>query len=167
MPYLTVLKYPDDRLRLVAKPVTTFDDDLRSLVKDMFSLMYNDHGVGLAASQINIQQRIFVMDCSRSLDNPVCIINPQITEKEGDVTSEEGCLSFPGVYAKLKRAKTIKVSYTDENGVPHERFAQGIESICIQHETEHLDGVLFIDHLSRLKRHRLLKKLEKYQRETF
>lgn len=166
MSNLPVLKYPNDRLRLKAQSVLTFDDMLRQQVTDMFETMYLDHAVGLAAIQVNIQKRLFVMDSSHKQNNPYCFINPEIIYKEGEEQSEEGCLSFPGVYTKISRFKNITVKYMDETGALKETSFEGLESHCVQHEIDHLDGILFIDHLSNLKRVRLLKKYEKYQREA-
>lgn len=164
MPLLNILQYPDKRLRLVKEPVKTFDAALRQSVKDMFETMYQGHGVGLAATQVNLPYRLFVMDISSDQSQPLCLVNPEILEKEEDVLLEEGCLSFPGVYAKVKRAKKIRVRYQDEHGNVHEQEATGLFGHCIQHELDHLEGILFVDHLSRLKKALLLKKLEKIQR---
>lgn len=166
MSLLNILQFPDNRLRLMAEEVEIFDDALKSTVKDMFETMYQGHGVGLAAIQVNIQQRIIVMDTSPEQNSPICLINPKIVHKEGQCISEEGCLSFPGVYAKVKRAVKITTQYLDEHGKEHERTSTELESNCIQHEIDHLNGVVFVDHLSKLKRSLLLKKLEKLQRAT-
>ena len=165
MALLPVLIFPDPRLRLVAKPVSTFDHHLAQIVSDMFETMYEQQGVGLAATQVNIQQRIFVMDLSQDHNTPYCIINPEIVHRSGSFTWEEGCLSFPGVYAKINHAMDIKIQYQDVSGKTHTLEASGgLMSACIQHEMDHLEGKVFIDYLSPLKRHFLLKKLEKIQR---
>ncbi len=161
MALLTVLKYPDNRLRLKAQEVTEFDNDLREKVKDLLETMYHDRGVGLAATQVDIQLRILVMDTSPDQDEPKCLINPRIVNQEGQIISEEGCLSFPGVYAKVKRAEKITCQYFDEHGKQHEVTTTELESNCIQHEIDHLDGIVFVDHLSKLKRNLLLSKLKK------
>lgn len=166
MALLNVLQYPDKRLTQKASEVVHFNAELKKIVEDMFETMYQGHGVGLAATQVNIQQRIFVMDTTPEQDSPICIINPKIVEKRGQVISEEGCLSFPGIYAKVKRAEFVTIEYFDEHGQPQERSASELESNCIQHEIDHLDGIVFIDHLSKLKRNLLMKKLNKLQRET-
>ncbi|MBS0287884.1 MAG: peptide deformylase [Proteobacteria bacterium] len=159
-----ILVYPHKGLRTVAAPVTEFDDALRQKVKDLFAMMYKDEGCGLAATQVGLSARIFVMDVSPQQDQPRCFINPEIISKVGESLSEEGCLSFPGVYAKVVRAKEITVRYFDEFGQSHTLVAEGLAAHCIQHEAEHLDGILYIDHLSKLKRMMLLKKIEKLQR---
>lgn len=164
MSTLTILEYPDKRLRKVAVPVTTFDDSLRQTVAQLFLKMAEDDGVGLAAPQVGISLRMFVMDCSRDRTRPFCMINPEIVATTNEEISEEGCLSFPNLYAKVKRANQLTVQYQDEWGEAHTLTAEGLEAHCIQHENEHLDGILFVDHLSSLKRQWLLKKLDKSRR---
>lgn len=159
-----VLTYPAPKLREVAKPVTDFDDVLRNHVEAMFDTMYHDHGCGLAATQVGLFSRVFVMDTSRDRSNPICVINPEILSLEGKVVSEEGCLSFPGVYAKVNRSKVITVRFQDLSGSFQELTLEGLASHCVQHETDHLNGKLFIDYLSPMKRERLLKKMSKIQR---
>ncbi len=159
-----ILIYPDKKLREVAAPITTFDDALRNHVNALLKMMYEDQGCGLAATQIGLPLRLFVMDTSPQQNQPQCFINPEIIQKHGEAISEEGCLSFPGSYAKVIRAKEILVRYFDEFGQEHTQEASGLASHCIQHESEHLEGILFIDHLSKLKRMMLLKKVEKYLR---
>lgn len=166
MASLFVLVYPDDRLRIKASPVLQFNEPLQQEVKDLFETMYQDHGVGLAATQVNIHKRVFVMDCSDEQNTPLCFVNPEITYTEGETLSDEGCLSFPGVYAKIPRALKIRVKFLTELGEPQEREFEGLECMCVQHEIDHLNGVTFVDHLSNLKRVRLLKKLQKQQRQT-
>lgn len=162
MSSLKILTYPHKGLRDSAAKITTFDDALRQNVKQLFDKMYADQGCGLAATQVGMALRLFVMDVSAQQDKPQCFINPEIISKEGEAISEEGCLSFPGVYTKVVRAKIVTVRYFDEHGIEHTQTADGLAAHCIQHESEHLDGVLFIDHLSKLKRMLLLKKVEKY-----
>ncbi len=162
MSSLKILTYPHKGLRDSAAKITTFDDALRQNVKQLFDKMYADQGCGLAATQVGMALRLFVMDVSAQQDKPQCFINPEIISKEGEAISEEGCLSFPGVYTKVVRAKIVTVRYFDEYGIEHTQTADGLAAHCIQHESEHLDGVLFIDHLSKLKRMLLLKKVEKY-----
>ncbi|MBN9289272.1 MAG: peptide deformylase [Gammaproteobacteria bacterium 39-13] len=164
MSTLKILKYPQKGLREIAPIVTQFDDALRQTVKEMFEKMYADQGCGLAATQLGLSLRLFVMDTSPQQNQPICIINPEIISKEGESISEEGCLSFPGVYARVMRATKVTVNYQDEFGQPQTMTADGLTSHCIQHESEHLDGVLFIDHFSKLKRMMMLKKLEKVQK---
>lgn len=168
MALLPVLIFPDPRLRLVAKPVTTFDADLAQMVSDMFETMYEQGGCGLAATQVNIQKRIFVMDCSRDPNKkePYCIINPEVLHREGSFSWEEGCLSFPGVYAKINHAADITIQYQDVEGNTQTLEAKGggLLSACIQHESDHLEGKVFTDYLSPLKRAFLLKKMEKLQK---
>ncbi len=166
MASLFVLVYPDDRLRIKATPVLQFDETLKQEVLDLFETMYQDHGVGLAATQVNIHKRIFVMDCSDDQSTPICFINPEIVYSEGETQSDEGCLSFPGVYAKVPRASKIRVKYLTDQGEQQEREFENLECMCVQHEIDHLNGITFVDHLSNLKRVRLLKKLQKQQRQT-
>ncbi|MCW8093470.1 peptide deformylase [Alteromonas sp. ASW11-130] len=164
MAILEVLSFPDERLRTVAKPVEKFDDELKQFVSDMFETMTDENGIGLAATQVDRHIQVVVMDVSEDQDTPYVFINPEIVEKQGKVTSEEGCLSVPGNYAKVERAESVKVKAFDENGDPFELEASGLLAICIQHELDHLQGVLFVDYLSPLKRQRIRKKLEKEAR---
>lgn len=166
MASLFVLVYPDDRLRIKAAPVLQFDEMLKQEVRDMFETMYEDHGVGLAATQVNIHKRVFVMDCSEDKSTPICFVNPEIVYSEGEELSDEGCLSFPGVYAKVPRASKVRVKYLTETGEAKEQEFEGLSCMCVQHELDHLNGITFVDHLSNLKRVRLLKKLQKQQRQT-
>ena len=161
MALLDVLRFPDERLRRVASPVSQFDGALSQLVDDMFDTMYDQQGIGLAATQIDVHQRVICIDVSSTRDQPLVLINPEITEQEGLVINEEGCLSVPGNYASVERAERIRVSALDRDGNPFEQDADGLLAICIQHEIDHLNGVLFIDYLSPLKRQRIRKKLEK------
>lgn len=164
MALLNVLRFPDERLRTVAKPVATVDDSIRTKVDDMFETMYEEKGVGLAAIQVDIHQRIVVIDVSEESNQPLVLINPEITSKEGMMINEEGCLSVPGCYAKVERAEKITFKALDRDGNPYEKEAEGLLAICVQHELDHLDGKLFVDYLSPLKRDRIKKKLEKEAR---
>lgn len=164
MAIMHVLRYPDQRLRTQAVPVVTVDDNLRTVIDNMFETMYHSQGVGLAATQVDIHQRLFIADCGTEQKEPLVFINPEIIEQEGLFENEEGCLSFPGVYASVERAGTVKVKALDRNGEPFEMEADGLLAICIQHEIDHLNGKLFVDYLSPLKRDRIRKKLEKEAR---
>jgi peptide deformylase len=161
MALLEILVFPDPRLRKIAKPIETFDDELRKKIADMFETMYDAPGIGLAATQVNFHKRLLVMDISENKDDPICLINPEIIERHGDEESEEGCLSVPGYYENVTRAEGITVRALDKNGNNIELKADGIKAVCIQHEMDHLDGKLFVDYLSALKRNRIKKKLEK------
>lgn len=158
---LPILHYPDPRLRTVAKPVEQVDDSVRQMVKDMFETMYDAPGIGLAATQINHHQRIIVIDISESKNQPLCLINPEIIEKDGEIDWEEGCLSVPNYYECVKRANHIKVRALNEQGESFEIEADELLGVCIQHEIDHLDGILFVDHLSKLKQRRLKEKRKK------
>ena len=162
MAKLEILHYPDPRLRAVGQPVAQVDDEIRQLVEDMFETMYDAPGIGLAAIQVNIPKRIVVIDVSDSKSEPLALINPQIVETGGmPMETEEGCLSVPDVYETLERPDEVRVQALDRNGDSIELDAQGLLAVCIQHEVDHLDGKLFIDYLSRLKRGRIKKKAEK------
>lgn len=164
MARLDILHYPDSRLRQVAKPVTEITDSTRRLIDDMFETMYAAPGIGLAAIQVNVPQRVVVIDVSEDNSAPVALINPEILQKDGVETMQEGCLSVPDVFETVQRAERIRVRYLDRSGNPVERDADGLLAVCIQHEIDHLDGKLFVDYLSDLKRSRIRKKLEKQQR---
>lgn len=166
MAILEVLHFPDPRLRTVAKPVAEVDDAVRKTVKNMLETMYSAHGIGLAATQVNIHQRIIVMDISDSRKQPLCLINPEILEKDGKEKSEEGCLSVPGFFEQVERARHIRVKFQNEKGESIEKEAEGLLAVCIQHEMDHLQGKLFVDYLSSLKRQRIRAKLEKRKRST-
>ncbi len=166
MSKLQILHYPDPRLRNVAAPVQTVDATTRKLVGDMFETMYAAPGIGLAATQVNIHQRIIVIDVSDHRNEPICLINPVVVESEGMEQTEEGCLSVPGVYETVERSDWIRVQGLDEHGEPFDREAEGLLAVCIQHEIDHLDGKLFVDYLSRLKRARIRKKLEKVHKQS-
>jgi len=158
---LEILKYPDKRLRTVAKPVENVNNDIKKQVKDMLETMYDAPGIGLAATQVNFHQRLIVIDVSEECNQPLCLINPEIIEKNGEIEWEEGCLSVPNYYENVKRANEIKVSALNELGQSFEIEVNEMLSVCIQHEMDHLDGILFVDHLSKLKQKRLKKKAEK------
>ena len=158
---LDILKYPDKRLRTIAKPVVSVDETIRQQVKDMFETMYEAPGIGLAATQVNFHQRIIVIDISDQCNEPICLINPEVIEKSGEIQWEEGCLSVPDYYENVIRANDIKVQALNQHGETFELEASEMLSVCIQHEIDHLDGILFIDHLSKLKQKRLKKKTEK------
>lgn len=161
MARLLILEYPDPRLRTKAVAVAEVDDGIRSLVADLFETMYAAPGIGLAATQVDIHQRILVTDVSEERDDPHCLINPVILSQEGEISYEEGCLSVPGVFEPVDRAERIRVRAMDQMGELCEFDAEGLLAICIQHEIDHLEGKLFVDYLSTLKRDRLKKKLVK------
>jgi peptide deformylase len=161
MAILNILHFPDPRLRHKAKPVVHVDDALRKLVDDMFETMYAAPGIGLAATQVHIAQRLVVIDVTPEKTQPLCFVNPEILEKSGEEEMEEGCLSVPGYYDVVRRAERVKVRALDRNGQPFEIDTDGLLAVCIQHEIDHLDGKLFVDYLSELKRQRLRKKIEK------
>ena len=165
MAKLDILHYPDSRLRRKAKPVEVIDDDIRALVADMFETMYSAPGIGLAAMQVGIAKQIVTIDISEDHNEPLCLINAEIVEADGDSVIEEGCLSLPGVSEAVKRAAHIKVRARNEHGEHVELEADDLLAVCIQHELDHLKGKLFIDYLSSLKRNRVRKKLEKQQRQ--
>ena len=156
-----ILKYPDKRLRTLAKPVETVNTEIKQQIKDMFETMYDAPGIGLAATQVNFHQRIIVIDVSDECNQPLCLINPEIIEKNGEIEWEEGCLSVPNYYESVKRANEIKVSALNQLGQSVEIDANEMLAVCIQHEMDHLNGILFVDHLSKLKQKRLKKKAEK------
>jgi len=158
---LDILKYPDKRLRTFAKPVKSVDKVIKQQVKDMFETMYEAAGIGLAATQVNFHQRIIVIDVSDQCNEPICLINPEVIEKSGEIQWEEGCLSVPDYYENVIRANDIKVRALNQHGESFELEASEMLSVCIQHEIDHLDGILFVDHLSKLKQKRLKIKTEK------
>ena len=165
MALLNILHFPDPKLRTVAKPVTEFDDNLRQLVADMFETMYEAPGIGLAATQVDRHIRLLVMDVSENGDNPRCLINPEIIAAEGEEEMDEGCLSVPGFYETVKRAERIRVRAQNPQGETREFEANGLEAVCIQHEMDHLDGKLFVDYISTLKRNRIRNKLLKLKKQ--
>lgn len=161
MSILTILEFPDKRLRTKAKEITVFDGKVITLVNDMLETMYDFKGVGLAATQVDVHQRVIVIDVSEEKNDPVCLINPVIIEKDGMDESEEGCLSVPGFFEKIERAEHVKVKAMDKEGQSFEMEAKELLSVCIQHEMDHLDGKLFVDYLSSFKRQRIKSKLDK------
>jgi len=161
MSILDVLHFPDPRLRTIAKAVEVVDDSIRRIVDDMFATMYDAPGVGLAATQVNIHRRIVVMDVSENKDEPLCLINPEIIESEGEQEGDEGCLSVPEQFGTIQRAEFVKIRFQDRAGKWSELGAHEMLAVCVQHEIDHLNGKLFIDYLSPLKRNRIRKKLEK------
>ena len=166
MALLEILHFPDPRLRNIAQPVQTVDAGIRQLLDDMLDTMYAAPGIGLAATQVNSDKRVVVIDVSEEKNQPLCLINPEILEIEGVEEMEEGCLSVPGVFETVKRADQVQLRALDRNGQPFEMQAGGLLAVCIQHEIDHLDGKLFVDYLSQLKRTRIRKRLEKEQRQT-
>jgi len=165
MAVLTILEYPDPRLRTKAQPVAAVDTRTRRLIEDMFETMYAAPGVGLAATQVDVHERVLVLDVSQERDQPLAFVNPEIVAREGVAEGEEGCLSVPGVFDLVDRAARITVRALDRDGQPFELEAEGLLAVCIQHEMDHLEGKLFVDYLSELKRTRIRKKLEKERRE--
>jgi peptide deformylase len=164
---LNILEYPDPRLRTLAKPVTTVTDEIRSLIDDMFETMYATPGIGLAASQVNVHQQVVVMDLSEDNSEPRVFINPKIEILDGDLeVMQEGCLSIPGFYEDVERIGHCLINAIDRNGEAFEIEARGLLAVCIQHEIDHLNGKLFVDYLSSLKRTRIRKKLEKLQKKS-
>jgi len=166
MAKLEILHFPDPRLRNRAKPVVEVDETIRKLVDDMFETMYQAPGIGLAATQVDVTQQVIVIDVSEEKNAPLCLINPEILSQDGVEEMEEGCLSVPGIYEKVERADQIRVKALDHEGNAFELDADGLLAVCIQHEMDHLEGKLFVDYLSEMKRQRIRKKLEKLRRQT-
>ncbi|MCW8845028.1 MAG: peptide deformylase [Gammaproteobacteria bacterium] len=166
MAKLQILEYPDPRLRTVAAQVDEVTDKTRTLIDDMLETMYAAPGIGLAATQVNVHQRVLVADVSDDGSQPLALINPEIIESEGDAWSDEGCLSVPDIYEKVARAEYIKVKALDRNGKSMLMEAEGLLAVCIQHEMDHLEGKLFVDYLSELKRQRIRKKIEKARKNA-
>ena len=166
MAHLTILRYPDPRLHTVAKPVAAVDDRIRRLVDDMLETMYAAEGVGLAATQVDVHERVIVMDTSETRDQPTVLINPQITWRSDDLkVVEEGCLSVPTIYDKVERHASVKVEALGRDGQPFEMHAEGLAAVCVQHEIDHLHGKVFVEYLSLLKRDRIRTKMIKKARE--
>lgn len=165
MAILNILHFPDPRLRNKALPVETVDDEIRQLAHDMLETMYQAPGIGLAAVQVNVLKRVIVIDISDDHSEPLILVNPELVETEGAREFQEGCLSVPEAYETVTRADTIKFKALDLDGKPFERSAEGLLATCVQHEIDHLDGKLFVDYLSNLKRDRIRKKLEKHQKQ--
>jgi peptide deformylase len=164
MTRLTILEYPDPRLRTRAMPVAAVDDAVRQLVDDMFETMYAAKGIGLAATQVNVHRRVLVADVSEAKNQPLVLVNPEVVAKDAIGTMQEGCLSVPGFYEEVDRAQHVRVRALGRDGKPFEMEASGLLAVCIQHEIDHLDGKLFVDYISELKRTRIRKKLEKDHR---
>jgi peptide deformylase len=165
MAILDILEFPDPRLRTVAKPVEAVTDATRALIDDLFETMYDAPGIGLAATQVNVHQRILVMDVSDDNDDPMVFINPEIEVLDPDLGEyDEGCLSVPGFYETVCRPRRISVNALDRDGQPVTHELDGLAAVCLQHEVDHLDGKLFVDYISPLKRQRIRRKLEKDQR---
>jgi peptide deformylase len=158
---LTILEFPDERLRKKADQVEAVDANIRKLLDDMLETMYESKGVGLAATQVNVHKRVIVIDVSETKDQPLCLINPQIKASTGTEEGEEGCLSVPGFFEKVVRAESVTIAALNRDGESFELQADGLLAVCIQHEMDHLDGKLFVDYLSPLKKERIKKKLEK------
>ena len=166
MAILNILEFPDPRLRTIAKAVERVDDDLRQLIDDMFETMYDAPGIGLAATQVNVHKRLVVVDLSEHKKEPMVFINPEFESLTDEVDQyQEGCLSVPGFYENVDRPQKVKIKALDRDGQPFELIAEGLLAVCIQHECDHLNGKLFVDYLSTLKRDRIKKKLEKQHRQ--
>jgi len=165
MTKLRILEFPDPRLRKKAAAVAVVDDALRVLIDDMFETMYEAPGIGLAATQVDVHKRLLVADVSAEKDEPRVLINPLILEKDGTTVTEEGCLSVPGYYEEVERAEHIKVCYLDRDGNEQESEFEGLLAVCVQHEIDHLEGRLFVDYLSEVKRQRIRKRIEKGRRQ--
>ncbi len=167
MAILNILEFPDPRLRTKAKTIdpAKIDDSLRAFIDDMLETMYAAPGIGLAATQVDFHQRLVVIDVSEGKDQPLVLINPEITARQGSQTYQEGCLSVPDIFADVERADTVTLKALDRDGKPYELTTDGLLAVCIQHELDHLEGKVFVDYLSPLKRELVRKKLLKAQRE--
>jgi peptide deformylase len=165
MTRLTILEYPDPRLRTRAAPVARVDDEVRRLIDDMLETMYAAPGIGLAATQVNVHRRLLVVDVSENKDTPLAFVNPEIVTREDVGIMQEGCLSVPGFFEDVERAQRVRIRALDRDGTPFEIDGEGLLAVCVQHEMDHLDGKLFVDYLSELKRTRIRRKLEKDQRQ--
>ena len=163
---LPILEFPDPRLRTIAKPVDVVDDALRQLIDDMFETMYEAPGIGLAATQVDVHKRVVVIDVSEEKNNLLAFINPTLEKCSGEQVGEEGCLSVPGIYDKVERAERVTIKYLDLDGKQRTMEADGLLAVCIQHEIDHLNGIVFVDHLSQLKQGRIKSKLAKQARVT-
>jgi peptide deformylase len=166
MALLPILHYPDERLHKVAAPVETVNDEIRQLINDMAETMYAAPGVGLAATQVDVHRQVVVIDVSETHDKLLALINPEILEARGEAECEEGCLSVPGIYETVRRSEWIRVHALDREGQPFTLETTGLLAVCIQHEMDHLQGKVFVQHLSRLKQSRIAAKLKKQQRRT-
>jgi len=165
MTKLAILEYPDPRLRQTAEPVDVVDAEVRQLADDLLETMYAANGVGLAATQVDVHRRVLVLDVSESRNEPRVFINPRLISAEGLAPAEEGCLSLPGIYDKVARPTRIRVAALGRDGEPFELEAEGLLAVCIQHEMDHLEGKLFVDGLSELKRQLIRKRLQKERRQ--
>ena len=165
MARLSILEFPDSRLRKIASPITDVTGKIATLADDMLETMYAAPGIGLAASQVNVHQRLIVVDISDEKNEPVILINPKIIASEGEWEAEEGCLSVPGFYEPVTRPARIEVAAINRNGEPYTMVAEGLLAVCIQHEMDHLEGRLFVDYISNTKRQMIRKKLIKQQRQ--
>ena len=166
MPLLPILRFPDPRLKKVAAPVKIIDDSIKRLARDMAETMYEAPGIGLAATQVDVHLRVVVIDISETRDQLLVLINPEVVESDGSQVCEEGCLSVPGIYDKVERAENVVVRYLDLDGKAQTIAADGLLAVCLQHEIEHLDGHVFVEHLSQLKQTRIKAKLLKQSRIT-
>jgi peptide deformylase len=166
MALLPILRFPDPRLKKIAAPVEKIDDGIRTLIADMAETMYEAPGIGLAATQVNVHKQVILIDISEERNQLRVLINPRILERDGVQVYEEGCLSVPGIYDKVERAAQVRVTYLDREGQPCELEADGLLAVCIQHEIDHLQGKVFVDHLSQLKQARIKAKLAKQARIT-
>ena len=166
MPLLPILRFPDPRLKTAATPVAAIDDSIRRLTRDMAETMYEAPGIGLAATQVDVHKQVIVIDASETHDQLLILINPQLVESDGLQTCEEGCLSVPGIYDKVERAEHVVVRYLDLEGKEQTISAEGLLAVCLQHEMDHLQGKVFVDHLSPLKQSRIKSKLAKQARVT-
>ena len=166
MARLDILHFPDPRLRRRAEPVGSVDDRVRRLIDDMLETMYEAPGIGLSAPQVNVAKRVVTIDISKDRRAPLCLVNPEVRSAGGETETEEGCLSVPGVHERVKRPERVRVHALDRDGRSREIEAEGLLAVCIQHEIDHLDGRLFVDYLSRLKRQRIRKKAEKALRQA-
>ena len=166
MALLPILRFPDPRLKKIAAPVTNIDDTVRRLIADMAETMYEAPGIGLAATQVDVHKQIVVIDISEDRNQLLALINPRLENFQGQQEGEEGCLSVPGIYEKVQRAERVTVHYQDGDGAQRTLVAEGLLAVCIQHELDHLNGTVFVDHLSQLKQTRIRNKLAKQARVT-
>ena len=166
MALLPILRFPDARLKKVAAPIVTIDESIRKLAADMAETMYEAPGIGLAATQVDVHKQLVVIDISEEKNDLLVLVNPKIARSEGGQTGEEGCLSVPGIYEKVERAEYVNVEYLDLEGKKRTLKADGLLAVCIQHELDHLNGKVFVDHLSQLKQTRIKGKLAKQARVT-
>lgn len=166
MALLPILRFPDPRLKKVAAPVPQVDEGIKRLVRDMAETMYEAPGIGLAATQVDVHKRVIVIDISETRDQLLALVNPEIVASEGTQVCEEGCLSVPGIYDKVERAESVEVAYLDLDGTRKTIDADGLLAVCLQHEIDHLDGKVFVDHLSQLKQMRIKAKMAKQAKIT-